>query len=89
MMSAIADCTLVPVEGGPHSIAWRYSDEVNAALLRFLCENSSFDPPHLLPLQFCARQYAVFARIGVTQSGRCSELDAGPVEVNINFWRSS
>ena len=40
MMSAIADCTLVPVEGGPHSIAWRYSDEVNAALLRFLSEDS-------------------------------------------------
>ena len=39
-MSAIADSTLVPVEGGPHNIAWRYPDEVNAALLRFLSEDS-------------------------------------------------
>jgi non-heme chloroperoxidase len=36
----IADCTLVPVEGGPHNIAWTYPDEVNAALLRFLSEDS-------------------------------------------------
>jgi non-heme chloroperoxidase len=32
----IADCTLVPVEGGPHNIAWTYPEEVNAALLSFL-----------------------------------------------------
>ena len=32
----IADCTLVPVEGGPHNIAWTYPEEVNAALLTFL-----------------------------------------------------
>jgi non-heme chloroperoxidase len=32
----IADCTLVPVEGGPHNIAWTHPDEVNAALLAFL-----------------------------------------------------
>jgi non-heme chloroperoxidase len=32
----IADCTLVPVEGGPHNIAWTFPDEVNSALLRFL-----------------------------------------------------
>src|SRR3977135_3053357 len=32
----IADCTLVPVEGGPHNIAWTYPEEVNSALLRFL-----------------------------------------------------
>ena len=32
----IADCTLVPVEGGPHNIGWTHADEVNAALLAFL-----------------------------------------------------
>jgi non-heme chloroperoxidase len=32
----IADCTLVPVEGGPHNIAWTFPEEVNAALLSFL-----------------------------------------------------
>jgi non-heme chloroperoxidase len=32
----IADCTLVPVEGGPHNIVWTYPQEVNAALLAFL-----------------------------------------------------
>jgi non-heme chloroperoxidase len=36
----IADCTLVPVEGGPHNIAWTHPDEVNAALLAFLSEQS-------------------------------------------------
>jgi non-heme chloroperoxidase len=32
----IADLTLVPVEGGPHNIAWTHPDEVNKALLEFL-----------------------------------------------------
>jgi pimeloyl-ACP methyl ester carboxylesterase len=32
----IADCTLVPVEGGPHNICWTHSDEVNRALLEFI-----------------------------------------------------
>ena len=32
----IADCTLVPVEGGPHNIAWTHPDEVNGALLEFI-----------------------------------------------------
>jgi non-heme chloroperoxidase len=32
----IADCTLVPVEGGPHNIAWTFSEQVNEALLSFL-----------------------------------------------------
>jgi non-heme chloroperoxidase len=32
----IADCTLVPVEGGPHNIAWTFPEEVNSALLEFL-----------------------------------------------------
>jgi non-heme chloroperoxidase len=32
----IADCTLVPVEGGPHNIGWTFSNEVNSALLTFL-----------------------------------------------------
>ena len=36
----IADCTLVPVEGGPHNIAWTHADEVNAALLAFLSEQT-------------------------------------------------
>ena len=36
----IADCTLVPVEGGPHNIAWTYPEEVNAALLTFLGRDS-------------------------------------------------
>jgi non-heme chloroperoxidase len=32
----IADCALVPVEGGPHNIAWTHPDEVNSALLEFI-----------------------------------------------------
>jgi non-heme chloroperoxidase len=32
----IADCTLVPIEGGSHNIAWTYPEEVNPALLKFL-----------------------------------------------------
>jgi predicted lipoprotein with Yx(FWY)xxD motif len=32
----IADCTLVPVEGGPHNIGWTFPDEVNGALLEFI-----------------------------------------------------
>src|SRR3954471_15594575 len=32
----IADCTLVPVEGGPHNIAWTHPDQVNSALLEFI-----------------------------------------------------
>jgi non-heme chloroperoxidase len=34
----IADCTLVPVEGGPHNIAWTHPDEVNKLLLTFVGE---------------------------------------------------
>jgi non-heme chloroperoxidase len=37
----IADCTLVPVEGGPHNIAWTHPDEVNTALLTFLSTRGS------------------------------------------------
>src|SRR5580704_7449127 len=36
----IADCTLIPVECGPHNIAWTFPDEVNTALLRFLGADS-------------------------------------------------
>jgi non-heme chloroperoxidase len=32
----LADCTLVPVEGGPHNIAWTHPDETNSALLEFI-----------------------------------------------------
>ena len=32
----IADVTVVPVEGGPHNIAWTHAEEVNEALLGFL-----------------------------------------------------
>ena len=32
----IADCTLIPVEGGPHNICWTFPDEVNGALLEFI-----------------------------------------------------
>jgi non-heme chloroperoxidase len=32
----IADCTVVPVEGGPHNIAWTHPNEVNSALLEFI-----------------------------------------------------
>jgi non-heme chloroperoxidase len=32
----ITDCTLVPVEGGPHNIGWTHPEEVNTALLTFL-----------------------------------------------------
>jgi non-heme chloroperoxidase len=32
----IADCTVVPIEGGPHNIGWTFPDEVNKALLAFL-----------------------------------------------------
>ena len=34
----ITDCTLVPVEGGPHNIGWTHSDEVNEELLSFFGE---------------------------------------------------
>jgi non-heme chloroperoxidase len=34
----IADCRLVPVDGGPHNIGWTYPEEVNSALLAFLGE---------------------------------------------------
>jgi non-heme chloroperoxidase len=34
----IDDVRLVPVEGGPHNIAWTYPDEVNPALLEFLAK---------------------------------------------------
>jgi non-heme chloroperoxidase len=34
----IADCTLVPVEGGPHNVAWTHPEEVNTALLTFLSD---------------------------------------------------
>jgi non-heme chloroperoxidase len=34
----IADLTLIPVEGGPHNIAWTHPGEVNAALLEFLAD---------------------------------------------------
>lgn len=36
--SLIADCTLVPVEGGPHNIGWTFPEEVNSALLKFIDE---------------------------------------------------
>jgi non-heme chloroperoxidase len=32
----IAEVTVVPVEGGPHNIAWTHPEKVNAALLGFL-----------------------------------------------------
>lgn len=32
----IVDCTLIPVEGGPHNIGWTHPDEVNKALVAFL-----------------------------------------------------
>jgi len=32
----IPDCTLVPVEGGPHNIGWTHPEEVNGALLEFI-----------------------------------------------------
>ena len=34
----IGDCTLVPVEGGPHNLLWTFHEEVNAALLDFLAK---------------------------------------------------
>jgi non-heme chloroperoxidase len=34
----IEDLTVVPVEGGPHNIAWTHADEVNEALLAFLAK---------------------------------------------------
>jgi non-heme chloroperoxidase len=36
MPALIDDCTLVPVEGGPHNIGWTHPDEVNSALLEFI-----------------------------------------------------
>ena len=36
----LADCTLIPVEGGPHNIGWTFPEEVNTALLTFLAEGS-------------------------------------------------
>ena len=32
----IDDVKLVPVEGGPHNIAWTHPEEVNQALLAFV-----------------------------------------------------
>jgi len=32
----ISECTLVPVDGGPHNIGWTHFEKVNAALLAFL-----------------------------------------------------
>jgi non-heme chloroperoxidase len=32
----LADCQLVPVEGGPHNIAWTHPEVVNRALLEFV-----------------------------------------------------
>jgi len=32
----IKDCQLVVIDGGPHGIAWTHSDQVNAALLKFM-----------------------------------------------------
>ena len=37
----IADCTLVPVEGGPHNIGWTYPEEVNRALLEFIAAKAT------------------------------------------------
>jgi non-heme chloroperoxidase len=34
----IADCTLIPVKGGPHNIGWTHPEVVNPALLNFLDE---------------------------------------------------
>ncbi len=34
----IADCKLVPIEGGPHNVGWTFPEEVNRALLDFLSE---------------------------------------------------
>jgi non-heme chloroperoxidase len=34
----IADCRLIPVEGGPHNIGWTYPEVVNPPLLTFLSE---------------------------------------------------
>jgi non-heme chloroperoxidase len=34
----IADCTLIPVKGGPHNIGWTHPEVVNPALLDFLDE---------------------------------------------------
>ena len=39
LLALIADCTLIPVEGGPHNIAWTFPDEVNSAVLGFLGED--------------------------------------------------
>ena len=32
----IGDMRLLVIEGGPHAIAWTHTDQVNAALLRFI-----------------------------------------------------
>jgi len=37
----IADVTVVPVEGGPHNIAWTHAEEVNEALLGFLADTTA------------------------------------------------
>jgi non-heme chloroperoxidase len=36
LLELIDDITLVPVEGGPHNIAWTHPDEVNGPLLEFI-----------------------------------------------------
>src|SRR6201987_321176 len=40
----IADCTLVPIQGGPHNIAWTHSEEVNSALLEFVAAKTPVAP---------------------------------------------
>jgi non-heme chloroperoxidase len=40
LSALIADVTVVPVEGGPHNIGWTHPEEVNAALLDFLGDES-------------------------------------------------
>jgi non-heme chloroperoxidase len=38
LLALIDDVRLVPVDGGPHNIAWTHPDEVNPALLEFLAK---------------------------------------------------
>jgi non-heme chloroperoxidase len=44
LSALIEDVQVIPVEGGPHNIAWTHPEEVNKALLEFIAE------PALQPL---------------------------------------
>ena len=68
----IVDCTLVPVEGGPHNIAWTHPDEVNAGTSHLSRLDGRSDP--------------VIGRPG-TSTGRICHGRDGPYRRGSSRWR--